>query len=111
MICRKFLFPQGTARQLAIAKLIKSVPDLKNRSVYIGIEGKPIVRNHQITLDNTSHVIVGNLSLTLSELSQRLGIPQERLQQQISQRLIDLPLEVDKGEIVGDRLIIRKAHQ
>jgi len=102
---------QGTARQLAIAKLIKSVPDLKNRSVYIGIEGKPIVRNHQITLDDTSHVKVGNLSLTLSELSQRLGIPQERLQQQISQRLINLPLEVDAGEIVGDRLIIRKAHQ
>lgn len=54
---------------------------------------------------------MGNLSLTLSELSQRLGIPQERLQQQISQRLINLPLEVDAGEIVGDRLIIRKARQ
>ncbi|KST68883.1 hypothetical protein [Mastigocoleus testarum] len=70
--------------QNSIEKLITTIPGLKERPLYIGVEGKPSVRNRKVVLDNTTRVKLGNISMTIPELSQRLGIPEEKLNRQLS---------------------------
>lgn len=93
--------------QGAITQLLKTVPSLEDRPLYIEIEGKPTVRNGQVSLDNTTRVKLGNLSFTQAELSQRLGISQDRLTLEISKEFKNLPVDVKGVEIVGDRLVVR----
>ena len=70
---------------------------------------KPTVRNRQVILDDMTRIKLGNISMTIPELSQRLGIPEEKLNQQLSKTLLRLPSELENAEIVGDRLVIRTA--
>ena len=95
--------------QSSLKKLLDTVPTLKDRPLYIGVEGKPTVRNRQVILDDTTRVKLGNISMTIPELSQRLGIPEEKLKQPLSKALLRLPSEVENVEIVGDRLVVRTA--
>lgn len=95
--------------QGSFKKLLDTVPTLKDRPLYIGVEGKPAVRNRKVILDDTTRVKVGNISMTIPELSQRLGIPEEKLNQQLSKVFLRLPSELEDAEIVGDRLVIRVA--
>ncbi len=95
--------------QGSLNKLFDTVPTLKDRPLYIGVEGKPAVRNRQVVLDETTRVKLGNISMTIPELSQRLGIPENKLNQQLSKILLRLPSELETAEIVGDRLVLRVA--
>ncbi|KAB8331746.1 hypothetical protein SD80_023080 [Scytonema tolypothrichoides VB-61278] len=93
--------------QVAISKLLSTVPILKYRPVYIEVEGKPKVHNKQISLDETTRVKFGNLSLTLSDMYQRFGLSEKHLNQQVANELKKLPVEVKDVEVMGDRLIVR----
>ncbi|WP_246162760.1 hypothetical protein [Brasilonema sennae] len=93
--------------QVAISKLLSTVPILKYRPVYIEVEGKPKVHNKQISLDETTRVKLGSLSLTLSDMYQRFGLDEKRLNQQVANELKKLPVEVKDVEVMGDRLVVR----
>ncbi len=93
--------------QVAISKLLSTVPILRYRPVYIEVEGKPKVYNQQVSLDETTRIKFGNLSLTLSDMYQRFGLSEERLNQQVAKELKKLPVEVKEVEVMGDRLIVR----
>lgn len=95
--------------QSSLTKLLDTVPNLKERPVYIGVEGKPTVSNRRVILDDTTRVKLGNIGMTIPELSQRLGIPEEKLNRQISKALLQLPSKVENVEIVDDRLVVRTA--
>lgn len=95
--------------QGSFTKLLDTIPTLKDRPLYIGIEGKPAVRNRKVILDDTTRVKVGNISMTIPELSQRLDIPEEKLNQQLSKAFLKLPSKLEDAEIVGDRLVLRIA--
>ncbi|MEO0968208.1 MAG: hypothetical protein AAFX80_07660 [Cyanobacteria bacterium J06639_18] len=95
--------------QNSIEKLIDTIPGLKERPLYIGVEGKPAVRDRKVILGDTTRVKLGNISMTIPELSQRLGIPEEKLNQQLSKLVLQLPSELEDAEIVGDRLVLRTA--
>ena len=90
----------------AIAQLLK-IPVIKEHPVYIELEGKPTIHHRQVNLDNTTRVKLGNFTFTLAELSEYLGIPQERLNQQISKEFKTLPPEVEGAEIVGNAVVLR----
>jgi len=90
-----------------IAKIIKQVPSIAERPVYIGFEGKPQVNKRQISLDKTTRIKVGNISLTPKEISQRLGIPEETLLKHIESELNFLPMEVDSAQILGGKLVVK----
>ncbi|WP_026731377.1 hypothetical protein [Fischerella sp. PCC 9605] len=87
----------------------KLPPTFKYQPFYIGIEGKPAVRNRQFSFDDSTQVKFGSLSFPLAELSRRLGIPTEQLNQQISQELNNLPIKIEDVEIVGDRVVVRSS--
>lgn len=97
--------PQGF--QEVIAQANNNVPLLKDRPLFISVEGKPIVRDRQLVLDDAARVKVGNISMTIPEISQRLGISEEQLKSQFQQGLLKLPVSVGSLEIVDDQLVIR----
>ncbi len=89
--------------------LSKLPPNLRNQPLYVGIEGKPTIRDRQFSFDDSAQIKLGNISFPLAEVAQSLGIPPEQLNQQISQQLKNLPLKLDDVEIVGDRLVLRSS--
>ena len=90
-----------------IAKLIAAFPDLNQRPVYIGIEGKPIVQNGQIRLDSNTRLRLGDLSFTPSEIAQRLGVSEDKVRRQLELELNLGRLKVSDIELSGDRAVIR----
>ncbi|WP_017318250.1 hypothetical protein [Mastigocladopsis repens] len=95
--------------QAAISKLLSTVPILKYHPIYVEIEGKPNIRNKQVSLDDKTRIKFGNLSFSISDIYQRFGISQESLQQQVSKELKNLPVEVQDVEVIGDRLVVRSS--
>lgn len=78
-------------------KLVSAFPALGQQSFYIGIEGKPTMKNGQAQLNDDVRIKLGNLSFTPAQLSERLGVPEEQIRQQIQ-------LQVQLGDRTADRL-------
>ncbi|MUH00196.1 hypothetical protein F7734_51180 [Scytonema sp. UIC 10036] len=93
--------------QVAVSKLLSVIPILRYHPVYVEVEGKPTLRNKQVSLDDTTRVKLGNISFSVLDLSKRFGFSEERLNQQVAKKLENLPVEVDEVEVVGDRLVVR----
>ncbi len=90
-----------------IDQAIQTFPFLENRSVYLAIEGKPTVKNGQLLFDETTKIKVGNVSLTLSEAAQKLGMSRKELEEKISLELQVGRVQVNEINFVGDRALIR----
>jgi hypothetical protein len=80
---------------------------LENKEIYLGLTGKPKIENGQLLLDDNTQVKLGNLSFSISEISQRLGIPQETLQQKLRLSLQTGRLNVSDGTLTGDKVLLR----
>jgi hypothetical protein len=87
-----------------LTKLIKAFPTLEDREVYIGIEGRPTLKNGQLRFDENSKIKVGNLSFTQAELSEKLGIPESKIKE-----LTKLQLQIDKLKVNDIELNNEKA--
>ncbi|MBD2019981.1 hypothetical protein H6F43_07245 [Leptolyngbya sp. FACHB-36] len=92
-----------------LSKLVQSFPNLGNQQFYIGVEGKPIVKNGQVQWDDNTRVKLGNLSLTTAEIAERFGVPEAEVRRQIEMRLRLGELKVNDIEVVGDQAIIQGA--
>ncbi|RUT01392.1 hypothetical protein DSM106972_069430 [Dulcicalothrix desertica PCC 7102] len=95
---------QGGRGDLAQAFL--NLPIVKDRPVYIEVEGTPIVKNQKIGLDSPS-IKLANVSMTVEELSKHLGISQEFINQRISRERALVPMSVQDVKIQGDTISIR----
>ncbi|MFL9453401.1 hypothetical protein AB0758_20000 [Tolypothrix bouteillei VB521301_2] len=93
--------------QIVVSKLLSAIPILRYHAVYVEVEGKPTLRNKQVSLDDTTRIKLGSISFSLLDLSKRFGFSEERLNQQVAKKLENLPVEVDEVEVVGDRLVVR----
>jgi|GEM_PF-669442 len=93
--------------QAAIAQVFQTFPMLKDREVYIGIEGTPKVKNGRIQLDRNTKIKVGNLSMKLSQLSQQMGMPIETIEDQINHALDLEGIRINGIELTDERLLIR----
>ena len=91
----------------ALGKIIKSFPFLGNKQIYVGISGNPQIENGQLKWDNNTQIKLGNLSLSLAELSQQLGIPQEKLEQKLNLSLPLGRLKVNDMEVIDDKVLLR----
>ena len=76
-----------------VERVVSKFPQLKDQDIYIGIEGQPKLENGQLTLPNNSQVRIGNLTFTLSEVAQKLGVPRDRLQQSLNLNIDELNLQ------------------
>jgi hypothetical protein len=92
-----------------VTKLIQTFPALGDRNVYIGLEGKPTVMNGQVMLGEDTRIKIGDLSFTASELSQRLGIPEDQIRKQINLEIQLGRLRASDIQLEGDRAVVRGA--
>ncbi|MBD2741148.1 hypothetical protein [Coleofasciculus sp. FACHB-1120] len=90
-----------------LEKVVKTFPFLEEKEVYIGVEGKPKVEDGQLKLDGQTKIKVGNLSFTTAELSQRLGIPQEKIEQRLKLELELGRLKINDIEIKENNASIK----
>lgn len=96
----------SSGKQTKIIQLLQTLPG-KEKQIYIGIEGKPNIRNQKFIFDDTTRISLGNFSFPIAEVSQNLGIPQDNFNQLISQELKKLPIKLESINIQGEHVIIR----
>lgn len=95
------------SQNAAIEKLVKTFPPLKGRDVYVGISGKPLVENGQLEWDDNTKIKLGNLSLSINELAQRLGVSPESFKQELNLSSQLGRLKVSDLELKGDRVLLK----
>jgi len=93
----------------ALTRVLQAFPALGDRPIYVGIEGKPRVENGQLVLDESTRIRLGELSFSLPEVAERLGISPAELQERINVNLQLGDMQVKDVELQGDRLLIRGA--
>jgi hypothetical protein len=95
--------PGGTMAT-AVDRLTEALPMLKDQNVYVSVVGSPQIDSQQLKFDRDTQVKVGNLSFSIGDISQRLGIPEEKIQQAIDLKLQQNGLSIDNLSI-GDSLL------
>ncbi len=91
------------------SKLIAAFPELSHQNFYIGVEGKPLVKNGQVQLDDDIRIKLGNLRFTPAQLSKRLGIPEQQIRQQLKLQVQLGNLNVDDLRLAENRLAAPKS--
>ncbi|HEY9603610.1 MAG TPA: hypothetical protein V6C85_18485 [Allocoleopsis sp.] len=91
----------------AIEKIVNTFPPLKDRDVYVGISGKPLVENGQLEWDDNTKIKLGNLCLSINELAQRLGVSPEKLKQELNLSSQIGRLKVSDLELKSDRVLLK----
>jgi hypothetical protein len=84
------------------AQALLSLPFVGDHPVYIEMEGKPLAKNGNITLEPNAKVTIAGFSSTLPELAKNLKIPVTILEDRIINRAISLPMKVEAVNVVGD---------
>lgn len=94
------------AQTAALTKLTDKLTFLKNRDVYIGIVGTPVVEESQIKFGEDTEIKVGNMNFTISQLAENLGVPPAKIQQMIDLQLQQKNFKVDRVNLSGNGLSI-----
>lgn len=72
------------SQQAIIDRLMTNFPQLQNQTFYLGVEGKPQVKEGQLVLDKNSQVRVGNLTFSVTEVAQKIGVSPQTLQRALT---------------------------
>jgi hypothetical protein len=87
------------AQTAALNKLTDKLTFLKNRDVYIGIIGTPIVSGQKIKFGDNTEIKVGNMKFTISQLAKTLGVSPAKIQQMIDLQLQQQNFNVDRVKL------------
>ncbi len=88
-----------------IAQALLNLPIVKDRPVYVEIEGTPTVRNRQIALESPL-VKLANVSLTIDDLSKYVGVSPALLKERITKERRLVPMEVEDVKVESASLIV-----
>jgi hypothetical protein len=97
---------QPGSQAAALSKLTDRLPFLKDRDVYVGLVGKPVVEGQKIKFDEDTQIKVGNMNFTISQLAENLGVSQDKIQQAIDLRLQQQNLQVDRVNLTNNQIEI-----
>ncbi|MBK4732704.1 hypothetical protein JJD41_22965 [Oxynema sp. CENA135] len=87
-------------------RALTTFPFLKDRKVYMALQGQPQVDKGKLKFDSKTQVKLGNLNLSLSQIADRLGIPVDRLERQLVLQLERGNLQIEDLELIDDRAAI-----
>ncbi len=99
----------GDRGKTLLSELTQKFPALADREVYLGLEGKPQIDNGRLKFDATTRVQVGQLSFTVTELADRLGIPEATLLEKINLNLNLNGFQVEAIELKAGKAILKGA--
>jgi hypothetical protein len=97
------------AQTAALNKLTDKLTFLKNRDVYIGIIGTPIVEGQKIKFGDDTEINVGNMKFTIIQLAENLGVSPTKIQQMIDLQLQQQNFNVDRVNLNNHGLSIEGA--
>ncbi len=97
----------NSKQQAAVEKALTKLPFAKDQNVYVGLSGKPTIENGKLTLGNNPEVKIGNLSFTVAELANKLGVPQEKLAQKLNIAVEMGQLKVNDMEVKDNQLVLK----
>ncbi len=92
-----------------LSKLTDKLPFLKNRDVYIGIVGKPVVDGSRIAFDRDTQIKVGNMKFTIAQLAENLNIAPDKIQRALELQLQQQKLKIDRVDLQNNQLAIEGA--
>jgi hypothetical protein len=103
---------EPSAEPSIVGQVLNRLPKLGNQSVYIGIEGTPKISDGQFQLDPSTRVTIGKLSLSLQDVANYVGVPPEKLQQELNQAipLAVTNLPVQDINVTDQNLVIRSTN-
>jgi hypothetical protein len=93
----------------ALSKLADKLTFLKDRDVYIGISGKPVVEGNQIKFGQDTEIKVGSMNFTISQLAENLSVSPAKIQQMIDLQLQQQNFTVDRVNVDNNQLAIEGA--
>jgi hypothetical protein len=97
---------RGQENAQALNKLADRLPFIKDRDIYVSMVGKPIAKDGKIKFDRDTQIKVGNLSLTIAELAQNLGVSEDKLDRLVNLQLEQQKMQIESLELDGDKMKI-----
>lgn len=88
-----------------IEQAIDKFPLLKNRDIYIAIEGQPIAVDGQLKFDENTLIKIGNISMNIKDAAGKLGVTPEKILQNLTVKS-DL-IEVQDIQIIDQEIIFK----
>jgi hypothetical protein len=93
----------------ALTKLTDKLTFLKDRDVFIGIVGTPIVAGSKVNFSEDTEIKVGGINLTISQLADNLGVAPAKIQQMIDLQLQQKNFKIDRVNLSNNGLSIEGA--
>jgi hypothetical protein len=93
----------------ALTKLTDKLTFLKDRDVYVGIVGKPIVDGSKVKFSADTQIKVGGMNFTIAQLADNLGVSPEKIQQMIDLQLQQKNFKIDRVNLSNNGLSIEGA--
>lgn len=79
-----------------LKKATDAFPSLKERDVYIGVEGDTVIKDGKVQLGDNSKVRIGNLTYSLPDAAARLGMNEAKLRAELNAELAKMGVGAPK---------------
>jgi hypothetical protein len=93
----------------ALTKLTDKLTFLKDRYVFVGIVGTPIVDGSKVKFSEDTEIKVGGMNFTISQLADNLGVSPDKIQQMIDLQLQQKNFKIDRVNLGNNGLSIEGA--
>jgi hypothetical protein len=93
----------------ALTKLTDKLTFLKDRDVFVGIVGTPIVAGSKVKFSEDTQIKVGGMNFTIAQLADNLGVAPDKIQQMIDLQLQQKNFKIDRVNIGNNGLSIEGA--
>jgi hypothetical protein len=93
----------------ALTKLTDKLTFLKDRDVFVGIVGTPIVDGSKVKFSEDTEIKVGGMNFTIAQLADNLGVAPDKIQQMIDLQLQQKNFKIDRVNLGNNGLSIEGA--
>jgi hypothetical protein len=93
----------------ALTKLTDKLTFLKDRDVFVGIVGTPIVDGSKVKFSEDTEIKVGGMNFTIAQLADNLGVSPAKIQQMIDLQLQQKNFKIDRVNLGNNGLSIEGA--
>jgi hypothetical protein len=97
--------------QQLVQQTLATMPILRDRNVYVGLEGSPRIENGRLVLGDDTHLRVGNLRLSMDEVSRLTGLNPQQLSEQVNLTVPQAGVMLDGIEFVNGEAILQGTMQ
>ncbi len=92
-----------------LTKLTDKLTFLKDRDVFVGIVGTPIVDGSKVKFSEDTEIKVGGMNFTIAQLADNLGVSPDKIQQMIDLQLQQKNFKIDRVNLSNNGLSIEGA--